>query len=627
MTDTIIKKFNGSTFDEVYPKTTVTQIVASGTPGSTTYLRGDGSWQTISSGSSYTFGSGTTNGAFSVTPSGGSAQSVPIYGLGSAAYTASTAYAASSHLHYPTQITNTTYSVPGSMTLLRQPVFDFARANRLAFINPNRVTVEYTDDGTTWSPYPLSDIAKTNIFSGIDTTLYIGATTSAAAGYNVNSKTRITIDAWSDEVGTNERYFGNWLTTLIWVSTNGSVGLNVGIETATIGAPTTFTSLTTGQSLAGWSGPNEVGHPSITYGGSTGQTSQTRKVRFTFGITGVGSWPTYGRATILQIKGYSLSVWTAPNILMKNDHIYSWDGYQNVTFPAAVSANGGSTITRNIADASATLLVNNAHASSTGNIAEFRWQNSTKSSIDKDGNVNISAGSRYKINGVNLSAADVGAATSSHTHGNISNTGAIGTTSGLPIITTTSGVLTTGSFGTTSGTFTQGNDTRFPLVSKLISNVGVLNTSYIDSGLTLTLEPASYYQITLTGSWGRIPDTTGSALKVSIVMHDNGNTNALTGGPTHYGSFSFGSLDSSSTPTIKVIQGTASYTAGGAYTTMQTATATTNVLASPLHGSFTVYTGTSTTKIFKIRVAATNTAEIGGIGINGPTSMTAIKVG
>ena len=51
-------------------------------------------------------------------------------------------------------------------------------------------------------------------------------------------------------------------------------------------------------------------------------------------------------------------------------------------------------------------------------------------------------------------------ASSTHTHGNITNVGAIGATSGLPIITTTSGVLTTGAFGTTSGTFAQGNDSR-----------------------------------------------------------------------------------------------------------------------------------------------------------------------
>lgn len=40
----------------------------------------------------YTFAEGTTNGAFTVTPSNGSAQSVPVHGLGSAAYTSSDAY-------------------------------------------------------------------------------------------------------------------------------------------------------------------------------------------------------------------------------------------------------------------------------------------------------------------------------------------------------------------------------------------------------------------------------------------------------------------------------------------------------------------------------------------------------
>ena len=48
----------------------------------------------------------------------------------------------------------------------------------------------------------------------------------------------------------------------------------------------------------------------------------------------------------------------------------------------------------------------------------------------------------------------------SHTHGNITNAGAIGSTANLPVITTTSGVLTTGTFGTAANTFCQGNDSR-----------------------------------------------------------------------------------------------------------------------------------------------------------------------
>lgn len=55
---------------------------------------------------------------------------------------------------------------------------------------------------------------------------------------------------------------------------------------------------------------------------------------------------------------------------------------------------------------------------------------------------------------------DTSRAASSHAHGNITNTGAIGSTANLPVITTTSGKLTTGSFGTAANTFCQGNDSR-----------------------------------------------------------------------------------------------------------------------------------------------------------------------
>lgn len=48
----------------------------------------------------------------------------------------------------------------------------------------------------------------------------------------------------------------------------------------------------------------------------------------------------------------------------------------------------------------------------------------------------------------------------SHVHGNITNAGAIGSTATLPVITGASGVLTVGAFGTSSGTFCQGNDSR-----------------------------------------------------------------------------------------------------------------------------------------------------------------------
>jgi hypothetical protein len=44
MPNTILKRWNGSAFEELYPKTTVGQISASGTASSSTFLRGDGQW-------------------------------------------------------------------------------------------------------------------------------------------------------------------------------------------------------------------------------------------------------------------------------------------------------------------------------------------------------------------------------------------------------------------------------------------------------------------------------------------------------------------------------------------------------------------------------------------------------
>lgn len=62
MADTILKRWNGSTWEELDPQTTHTQIVASGTPSSTTFLRGDGVWATPSTGDNYSGWDLFTNG-------------------------------------------------------------------------------------------------------------------------------------------------------------------------------------------------------------------------------------------------------------------------------------------------------------------------------------------------------------------------------------------------------------------------------------------------------------------------------------------------------------------------------------------------------------------------------------
>ena len=60
----------------------------------------------------------------------------------------------------------------------------------------------------------------------------------------------------------------------------------------------------------------------------------------------------------------------------------------------------------------------------------------------------------------NRSLATAGVAAASHTHGNITSGGLIGSTANLPIITGTGGILQAGSFGTAASTFCEGNDSR-----------------------------------------------------------------------------------------------------------------------------------------------------------------------
>jgi hypothetical protein len=84
----------------------------------------------------------------------------------------------------------------------------------------------------------------------------------------------------------------------------------------------------------------------------------------------------------------------------------------------------------------------------------------TYTSVTVDGKGRVTAGSSPAVAYSSLTGIPSTFAPSSHTHGNITNAGAIGATSGLPVITTTSGVLTVGAFGVSAGQFCQGNDAR-----------------------------------------------------------------------------------------------------------------------------------------------------------------------
>jgi hypothetical protein len=126
------------------------------------------------------------------------------------------------------------------------------------------------------------------------------------------------------------------------------------------------------------------------------------------------------------------------------------------------------------------------------------------------------------------------AATSTHVHGNITNAGAIGSTANLPIITTTSGVLTTGSFGTAANTFCQGNDSRLSDTRNTTNSVtfnnggagGATGSTFNGSAaLTVsynTIGAPSTTGTNASGSWGI--SITGSAATLTTARTINGTS-------------------------------------------------------------------------------------------------------
>ena len=77
--------------------------------------------------------------------------------------------------------------------------------------------------------------------------------------------------------------------------------------------------------------------------------------------------------------------------------------------------------------------------------------------------------------GTAATAASADFAAATHTHGNLTNAGAIGETSGVPVITGTGGVLQAGSFGTATGTFCQGNDARLLTLTGGITAIAIVD--------------------------------------------------------------------------------------------------------------------------------------------------------
>ena len=105
-----------------------------------------------------------------------------------------------------------------------------------------------------------------------------------------------------------------------------------------------------------------------------------------------------------------------------------------------------------------------------------------------DGYTEFTAGSATSVPWSGVTGKPSSFTPSSHTHGNISNDGKVGTTANVPLITGAGGVVQAGSFGTSANTFCEGNDSRLSDARTPVAHIhtksdvtDLLNSDFIPS--------------------------------------------------------------------------------------------------------------------------------------------------
>ena len=401
---------------ELIAKIGMSDIVATGTPSATTYLRGDGSWQTVSGGgsgtvTSITAGTGLSGGTITtsgtISASFGSTSGTICEGNDSRLSDARTP---TSHTHG--NITNA--GAIGSLS--GRPIITTTSGvlTTGTFGNTSATFCEGDDARLSDARNPTS-----HTHGNISNAGAIGST----ANLPLITTTSGVISTGSFGTAANTFCQGNdsRLSDARTPTAHNHAASDVTSGTfdiARIPTGTTSTTVCIGNDsrLSDARTPTSHTHGNITNAGAIGSTSGVPIITGTSGVLQAGSFGSTS-GTFCQGNDSRLSDARTPT-----SHTHG-----NITNAGAI----GSTANLPIITTTSGVLTTGAFGTTSNTFCQ--------------GNDSRLSDARTPT---------------SHTHGNISNSGAIGTTSGLPIITTTSGVLSAGSFGTTAGTFCQGNDSR-----------------------------------------------------------------------------------------------------------------------------------------------------------------------
>lgn len=211
----------------------------------------------------------------------------------------------------------------GQIGPLATAACDTFHGNRFAFFDPSYITIERSSDGgDTWTEVTNLDTEKRKLTSTYSAQIL---STPTSETVTVDNKLRISFEKYSDIYCAIRKI-------LINISTNGATSCTCKIEGRKYNTDT-FETLQT-VTVAGWSAWNDI-NQSLTFGNTN--SSHYNKIRLTFSIGGLNTkYDNNLRLMGIYILGDNM--WSYPSNLSRYGHIYSYDYYQNASFPNKVYA-------------------------------------------------------------------------------------------------------------------------------------------------------------------------------------------------------------------------------------------------------------------------------------------------
>ena len=256
--------------------------------------------------------------------------------------------------------------ISGNISTLDCAMKEDTSKNRLSFLDPDAIDIEYSNDGgITWLDYINSynksedeyKKFKTQIVTtGFNSLVLSGGHTKTSSA-TINDKLRITINATKIINGTTINYFYFQITKILILYQSPSSGkLNIEYlrnsdvndeDEILEGKNWQVLNQNTGIEVKGNSGWNSIYPylPSYLFGG--GQAGAIRRLRFSFYTINEDN---YTKA-VRNIFIYGSNIWTYTNgkiPLAKYGHMYNYDIDGNVTFPANITSSNITKITNDI---------------------------------------------------------------------------------------------------------------------------------------------------------------------------------------------------------------------------------------------------------------------------------------